>query len=515
MALAPRDEILVLRSNRAKLVIVLCAVLALLGGALVYLTRYRGAVGPPPRATATIVTPTVSSMIAVPVYIDLAELQTLLDQQIPVDLWRIDQPDAVCVAPRHVSLFGSHLAITPKMHCHISGMAQRGPITLHGTGRSIVADVPILAHVEAAHIGGLVSTHADGQTMAHVRCTITLDHAWQAHGTVALSYDWTVQPAITLLGRRITFTDKADERLKPVVAHLAQSLPAMLARLNVRARLDEQWRHGFAVVKLNDRNPDVWMRIVPQRLSYGGYRIEGNRLRLDLGLVALTQAVVGARPADPPAATLPDMANAPPGDGRVHLFVPVSADYATLVPVITRALGKRAARPFNLPGLGPVDATFANIEVFGASQGRIAVGADVVAVPRNSLIPATRGRIWFAGEPHNTPGSQQVRFSDFAVSGATDSVSGTILVAIGNSPGFAEAIADALTQDFTRDFRKLEDKIQRASADRQQGDVRIRARLDRARNETIAAYANGLFMPVWITGQASVTYQPRRSNGPN
>ena len=152
------------------------------------------------------------------------------------------------------------------------------------------------------------------------------------------------------------------------------------------------------MIKLNDRDPQVWMQVVPQSLSYGGYSIVGNRMHIRLGLDALTQA--------------------PAADGLAKMFVPVVADYAELVPVITQALGKRATRPFNLPELGAVDASFANIEVYGASNGRIAVGSDILAKHRYGVLPAISGRIWFAGKPHNAPGSQVIHFSDLSVSGA-------------------------------------------------------------------------------------------------
>jgi len=496
-----------LLSKRAKLAVAIGAVVVLACLATLHSYRHIRS-GPPPRATRIITPPAVSSSVVVPVVADLAQLERLIDQEIPVDLWTIDMPDATCVAPQHIRLFGKQLAITPKMHCQITGTVVRGNITLHGSGRTIIADVPILAHVDATHIGGLVNTHADGQAMAHARITLNIAHDWRATGSVALAYDWTSPPAIDLLGQRITFTSKADERLKPIIAGLERKLPQQLAALDLRSRIDGLWRRGFALVKLNERNPEVWMRIVPQSVSYGGYTIVGNRMQLRLGLVALTQAVVGARPPDPQPAPLPDMAKAGPGDGKIHLFVPVSADYAVLVPVITRALAKRSARPFNLPGLGTVTAQFANIEVYGASRGRIAVGADIVAQPQDSALPALRGRIWFAGVPHNTPGSQIVHFSDLSVSGGTDDTRGDLLVAIANSPGFSDAVADALTENFTRDYARLEDKIRRAIADRPQGDLTVTAQLDDARNETIEAYANGLYMPVWLTGRASVTVDP-------
>ncbi|NWP15614.1 DUF4403 family protein, partial [Escherichia coli] len=84
-------------------------------------------------------------------------------------------------------------------------------------------------------------------------------------------YDWTAPPGIDFLGRRITFTDKADEKLRPVVRDLEQSLPREIAKLNIRARVADAWRQSFTSLQLNAENPPVWMRITPQKLNYGGY----------------------------------------------------------------------------------------------------------------------------------------------------------------------------------------------------------------------------------------------------
>jgi hypothetical protein len=123
-------------------------------------------------------------------------------------------------------------------------------------------------------------------------------------------------------------------------------------------------------------------------------------------------------------------------------------------------------------------------------------------------LPAISGRIWFAGVPHNAPGSQVVHFGDLSVSGAAKTTHGNLIIAVASSPGFSDAIAEALTQNFTHDFDSLQTKIERAIADRQQGNLHIDAQLQSVRNDELAAYGNGLYMPVTLTGRASVTYAP-------
>jgi hypothetical protein len=382
------------------------------------------------------VPPAISSTIAVPLSSDLGVLQRLLEQEIPRDLWTIDQPDATCAGPQKVKLFGAQIGVTPKLKCHIVGVARRGAIALHGQGQVIVADLPITADVRAENVGGLVNAHATGKAMAHARISLSLTPDWRARGTIALAYDWSTPPGIDLLGQRVTFTDKADEKLKPLIAKLQAKLPAQLDKLNLRAQVQGLWAKGFAVLNLNQDNPPVWMRIVPQQIEYGGYTIAGNRLTLKLGMVALTQAVVGNRPENPAPTPLPPMGKPSAQEQQVKIFAPVIADYAQLVPVLDKALAKRSAKPFVLPGIGPVTARFSNIDVFGATHGRIAVGADVTAFAGSGTAGSTHGRIWFAARPDNADGSQLVHFSDLSVSGGTDNAGETCCSPSPTRPAF-------------------------------------------------------------------------------
>ena len=52
-------------------------------------------------------------------------------------------------------------------------------------------------------------------------------------------------------------------------------------------------------------------------------------------------------------------------------------------------------------------------------------------------------------------------------------------------------------------------KIDKAIAERQEGDLLIRARIENARTGQIKAAGQGVYLPVWGTGSASISLQPR------
>src|SRR3546814_8206843 len=93
-----------------------------------------------------------------------------------------------------------------------------------------------------------------------------------------------------------------------------------IAKIDIRKQAADIWRQAFTSLELNRENPPVWMRITPQRILYGGYRLDGQRINLTLGLEANTETFVSSRPADPSPTPLPNLVHETP---KPHLDVRV------------------------------------------------------------------------------------------------------------------------------------------------------------------------------------------------
>jgi hypothetical protein len=489
--------------------ITLAILLAGAGAALLWLRgAIEGKAEAPPRARDAVEVPKQVSAIDVPLDVNVAVLTRAVEKAVPRTLWSIDQQVDKCVPAQRVKLFKARLKVSPDLGCTVVGTVTRSAIRLRGEGQDIVADVPIRANIAARHVGGFLKGEtATGSAMVRARIRLSMTGNWQPRATVRLAYSWTTAPGIDFLGKRITFTDKADEKLAPIVRDLERKLPQEIAKLNIRSKVAGAWAQSFTSLQLNAENPPVWMRITPQKLSYGGYSLSGNRLRLNLGLSALTETFVGPRPADPKPTPLPALGHDARGS-KLEFFIPVIADYAQLEPVLQKALDKRSARPFELPGIGPVDAHFENITGYGTTGGKIAVGMTLSAKARSGG-PETHGLVWLTARPVNEPGSQKVAFKDLAVSGQTDGIGGDLLVKLVQSPAIAETLADSLTQNFAKDFDKLLGKVRRAIVSKRAGDFVIRADITNVRNGELKAAGQGVYLPVWASGTARVEYVGR------
>ncbi|MEG3164210.1 DUF4403 family protein [Sphingomonas sp. PB2P19] len=464
----------------------------------------------PPRIETPARLPMQSSTIVVPVSSPLSLLAAQLNARTPSRLWQIDKAEPRCVPGKQVRVLGRTVKVTPTLGCRIVGEVTRGPIELGGSGDVLTIRLPIRATISARDVGGIIGREtATGAAIVRATAKLSVDRNWSPIAKVDIAYDWTEEPGIDFLGQRIRFADKADAKLKGVIAGLERDLPKELAKLRTREQLAAVWRKGFATIQLNRDRPPAWMRVSPRRLGFGGYRIGGGRIELMLAAEALTETFVGDRPADPVPTPLPLLARAI-GPRGLRFYIPVLADFRQLEPVVQRTLRKLAAKGISLTGVGPVDATFGKVTIYATEAGHLAVGVKATVKPRNGVVGPTHGQIWLSAVPYNDPGSQVVQARDVRIAGETDSHAVNLLFALFDDSGVQDSIRGALTHDFAGEYRKVLHAARGAIANHREGDFVLSADVDRVFNGPIAVTGRGLFLPVRAEGTANIRFAPAR-----
>lgn len=463
----------------------------------------------PPKVEAPADLPSETSRIVVPLTADLGSLERALDAEAPRQLWAIDQHQDDCVKAKRVDIGIAKVKVVPNLGCRIVGQVTRGRIAVSGRGDTLFITMPVNARIAAKDVGGIASKTATGSAVIHATARLSMAGNWQPAAKVNIRYDWREPPGVDFLGRRITFVEKADERLRPVVAQLERTLPRELAKLHLRQQLDGVWRQGFTVISLNRDNPPAWMRITPQKLGFGGYNIAGRRVEMTLAAEALTETFVGAdRPADPKATPLPAPSRTI-GPRGLRFFIPVLADYRQLEPVVQRTLNKLAAKGITLTGVGPVDAEFGNVTIYATDGNRLAVGVDAKVRARGKTGTTTKGQVWLIAQPYNEPNSQVVRARDIKLAGRTDSSIANMLFALFADDAVQAGIGEGLTHDFAGDYDKVLTAARKALHDRREGDFVLSADIGKVENGQLLATGQGLFLPVRVEGAARIVYRPR------
>lgn len=464
----------------------------------------------PPRAAPTTLPPPPPSSIALPVHLPLALLQKAINKAVPGTLWTIDEPGRVCVPAARIKLFDSKLKITPDLKCQIVGNVVRGPIGLSGRGSVIDVRMPLSAVVEARDIGGIIKKEtATATAIVTARLRPALTPEGRLTARIQLTYDWQKEPGVTLMGQRIRFTEKIDRKLAPVLAKAEVALTRELANSAIKDQLDKIWRQGFTVEEINKRNPAAWLRLTPQQLAVGRIAVEGKTLRIDAMLQAIAELKLGTAPARPQPVPLPAIKPAGKAAGLV-LHTAVMADYATLEPVIGKALAKLSAKGINVPDYGRVAVQFGQPTLYATDGGRLALGLDIAARGPRQLLD-TRGRVWLTARAETAPNSERVLIRDLQlVTDHADGVQLPLLVAVAVADPVRLVVEQSLAQDFSRDYAKLMVKIDKALTAVKIGDFRLQAELPDIRHGKVLALGQGLYLPVEARGQARIDYAAPR-----
>ena len=483
----------------------------------------------PPRLTAEAEVPVATSRVIAPIAADLGDLEQRLNAAAPKTLFRIDRQEDVCVPPARITVCLKHVrpckgdackdvpckvgvkkaGVTPPMSCRIVGAVTRGRIRLSGSGERLKLRMPVAAEISANDVGKILSETATAKAETRADIRLGMTPGWTPTAKVDIDYSWTEKPGIELLGRRFTFAGRADPELAKVIARIERDIPRELQALQPRRKLEEVWAKAFTVIELNAKNPPVWLRLTPERLSYGGYEVKNGQLILKLQLEAGAETFVGERPPDPAPTPLPDSGPLKPGTG-FRVVAPVIADYAELEPVLHKALTKLAAKPVMVPEIGAVNVSFGKPSIYATEGGRLAIGLSISARRDSRVLGSADGVVWLTGLPWNEPDSPVVRVKDLAIDADTNNAATDLLLAIARSPDVMAELESALTQDFSRDLAKLKVKIDKTLADKRLGDFILDVQLDTIRYGVVKPLGQGAYLPVEVSGNGQIRWDPQK-----
>lgn len=488
------------------LVVLLLAV----AGVAAFLFWPRGNARPtigPPRAAPSVLPAPPASAVSLPIRLPLAPLERGLERAVPTTLWTIDDQLETCAPAARVKLFGKPVKVTPDLKCRVSGTVTRGPLTLVGHKGSLRLQMPVSGTLTARDAAGLgIRETATAAALVTADVVPDVTREGQLTARLRLAYDWQTEPGVTLLGNRIRLTRQADAKLAPIIAQLERDLPGKLSPLALREELAGLWRQGFTVQSINRRNPAAWLKITPRSLGLDRIEVDGRELVVHAALGAITELVLGdTPPAAPEPTPMPLIGRSPSGNSMVF-HAQLLADYATLVPPISKALAKVAAKGIDVPDVGRVKVRFGEPTLYGTDGGRLVMGIGLLARgPRQVL--DTRGYVWLTARTETRAGSEEVAIRDVKLAtGAAGDQQFGLLVAVMSTQAVTLALEQAIDQDFTRDYRKLMAKIRRALAEVPIGNFRLAVTLDQVGHGAVSALGQGLYMPVVATGTAAVTY---------
>ena len=233
---------------------------------------------------------------------------------------------------------------------------------------------------------------------------------------VRLNPDWTItsntmadievgRADLTIAGRVTDASPVVSEILDRNLERITAPLDDYLRDLDIRTMVEPIWLRFREPVQLRG-DPQVWLRIRPERFIYSPPDIQANRIRFDIGMEAYLESVVGERPATMEPGSIPDLDEAPREPGSFNVAVPIALHLSEANRILTERITGREDRI----GAGAV-VRWRAIALEGV-ENRLRVTVDFEAETGIPFLNELAGVMTLEGRPGYIPSSQTLTMAD-------------------------------------------------------------------------------------------------------
>ena len=105
-----------------------------------------------------------------------------------------------------------------------------------------------------------------------------LNRDWSLDLNFSDGFRWSEPPVLHVMGREIPLANYAEPRIRSQLAVVRSHALAAARHLDLHDKAATAWRHAFEPIQLSD-NPQVWLQMTPQSVSFAGVRADARVLR--------------------------------------------------------------------------------------------------------------------------------------------------------------------------------------------------------------------------------------------
>ena len=332
------------------------------------------------------------SRIATPVTVPMEQLRQIADRRLSGEI------------------FSENREIANGIGVDIAILRRNEPIEMDMTAGWLTTNVPItVTGTPNIRLGPL---RISGNSVGGFEADLDVGLRTQ----VRLNPDWTItsntmadievgRADLTFAGRVTDASPVVSEILDRNLERIAAPLDDYLRDLDIRTMVEPIWLRFREPVQLRG-DPQVWLRIRPERFIYSPPDIQANRIRFDIGMEAYLESVVGERPATMEPGSIPDLDEAPREPGSFNVAVPIALHLSEA----NRILSERITGREDRIGAGAV-VRWRAIALEGV-ENRLRVTVDFEAETGIPFLNELAGVMTLEGRPGYIPSSQTLTMAD-------------------------------------------------------------------------------------------------------
>ncbi len=461
------------------------------------------------------------SQVSVPIRINLAEVQTRLNSEVPQHLYTINEPNHVCIPAQKaqygypcfhgIKLYTCHgwTYISPDVHCDVSGWVNRnGTIGVSGQGQTLHLSVPVASSVSAK--AASISQSADAKATFFVDITPDIDQNWNVSAVVKPDMRWDQKPTLELFHIiKITFADKVEPELRDQMNKFASQVPQLLSDLKIHSKVETAWTQIQQPLEIA-KDPTAYLLFKPESVGFSGVDIQNNILKAQVQISGVTSVVVGPKPTVKPVPLAP-LKKIGLSAGIFQISIPSLVDFSEIENAAKSQFPEGYSFDVNTDGLkGKV--TVNNLKIMRLGDGKLGISIGVNYDNRSKLLRFidywdwfdTRGTLEFSGVPVIDPKNDIIHVNDLALHSDTNNPIVDSLVKIANLPLIREFISDSAKYDYSNNLKTGVAAANKAMNITLENEVKISGSMTSAGVTDLSVKENGIALTALAKGTVSV-----------
>ncbi len=310
----------------------------------------------PDISSEKIETPVAESYMNIPVQLNLYNLSTDANSDVPQQLYKQDSIDV-----------GSNVKIDLDVE-------RRGRISITTTNGNINTSIPI--HVQgkasfSAKACGICpriekSQDFDADLTIITSTKIAIDNQWNIKTQTSADFIVDKAPCINIIGISICFASLTREKLKKMLPQINSLIDDKINKTyNLKVEAENYWKQLTQPIQVLNSPINIWAVFQPTEFNFAPpVSIDYNNILLTLGLKTKIKTIVGNKPEPVDPGLLPGVQNIQAKDNKFEINIPVAIDLNEVKKVLKQEI---AGKTFTIPKLNR-DVLVRDVDLIGSNK---------------------------------------------------------------------------------------------------------------------------------------------------
>jgi hypothetical protein len=285
-------------------------------------------------------------------------------------------------------------------------VSKRQPLSIEAKGGNLFnIKVPVNIWAKAGYkiekLGLSVSKYEDTEFDIDLNflTRINLGQDWRiSTSTTPNGYKWVSEPKVKIGFFEIPITNIIEKIMDRELPNVVKTVDGEIAKINLKPQAEFAWKSVQQPFLMNEAY-QAWLKVTPQSVMMTQIGVKGKNVRIGLGITAVAETYLGAKPAGSVMPTVPALKIVDKMDEKFEVGMMTDIPYSQLRKIAMEQAGGKTYE-FND---GKQKVTVLDIEVYGH-------GNDVVVA--TTMSGALNGKVYIKGKPWYDAASTSLKIKD-------------------------------------------------------------------------------------------------------